>query len=482
MIKRVTVLFALLTIVSFTSMAGPKKGFEIRLKFNDLKDTVIYLANYYGEKTYLQDTSDIDASGRAVFKGDDPLEGGIYIVALGKTKMFELIIDKSQDFSLETSGPDYVKNMKIKGSPENQQFYDYLHFNAEKYAEAEPLQKMMGKVKNNKDSAELIKNKLNAINNVLEDYKLKFIKEHPESFMASFFQALKEPVLPEAPLKPDGKRDSAYLFYYYRSHYWDNVNLQDDRLLRTPFFHNKIVTYFDKLIVQMPDSIMPAADAMVEKVRPNKEMFKYFIWYLTNTYETSNVMGFDEVFVHMVETYYMTNQAYWVNPTVLENLKKRAQKLKPILIGKVAPNMIMQDTSLNIVSMHNITAKYTILYFWDPECGHCKTESPKLKKFYDDFKTKYNLEVFAVCSDTSLVKMKDYIKKNHFEWINANGPRSVTPNYHDLYDIYSTPVIYLLDDKKVILAKRLLTDQLEKFIEKHIEMMKKAEGSGGVKN
>ncbi|MHC1707105.1 MAG: redoxin domain-containing protein [Bacteroidales bacterium] len=468
-------LIALITVLflAFPAFSAPKKGYEIKIRFGDLKDTVIYLANYYGERTYLRDTADVDVNGKAVFKGDEPLEGGIYIIALGKTKVFEFLIDKSQEFSLETTGPDYVKNMKIKGSPENQWFYDYMHFNAAKYLEAEPWQKLQPKVKNNKDSAEMVKNKLSLINKELEEYKLNFIKQHPESFMASFFNALKEITLPEPPVKPDGKKDSLALFYYYKDHYWDNINLLDERLLRTPFFHGKLVNYLDKLVPQVPDSIIKDADILIEKVRPNKEMFKYFVWYMTNTYETSNVMGFDKVFVHMVDSYYKTNQAYWINPTVQENLIKKSNKLSNVLLGKVAPNMIMLDTNMTPVSMHALKSKYTILYFWDPECGHCKTESPKLKKFYDDYKSKFNLEVYGICADTNMVKMKEYIRKNGFKWINVNGPRSLTPNYHDLYDIASTPVIFVLDDKKTIIAKRLLTDQIEKFLERSEELTKK---------
>lgn len=471
--KRGIAALLLLMIVWGSAFTTPKKGYEIRIKFGDLKDTVVYLANYFGEKTYLRDTSKVDNAGKAVFSGTEPLEGGIYIVALGKTKLFEFLIDKSQNFSLETSGPDYIKEMKIKGSPENQMFYDYMHFNAVKYVEAEPWQKLLPKIKHNKDSVEIVKQKLTAINKELEDYKLNFIKEHPETFMASFFNALKEVPLPEAPLKPDGKRDSVYLFYYYKNHYWDNINLSDERLLRTPFFHNKLTTYLDKIVPQVPDSIIAEGDALIEKVRPNKEMFKYFVWYMTNTYETSNIMGFDKIFVHMVNTYYKTNQAFWVNPTVQENLIKKADKLDKILMGRVAPNMIMLDTTMTPVSMHSLKSKYTILYFWDPDCGHCKIEGPKLKKFYDENKVKYDIEVYGVCSDTNMVKMKDYIRKNDYKWINVNGPRSLTPNYHDVYDIYSTPVIYVLDDKKVIIAKRLPTEQLEKFFERTVELSKK---------
>jgi thiol-disulfide isomerase/thioredoxin len=319
-------------------------------------------------------------------------------------------------------------------------------------------------VKNNKDSIALIKNKLESLNKEVEKYKLDYVKANPGTFMAHFFLAMKEPDLPEAPVKADGKRDSVYLYRWYKDHYWDNTDLTDEGLLRTPFFHSKIVLYFDKVLVQHPDSLILAVDKFIEKVRPNKEMFKYFVWYLTNWAENSKIMTYDKIFVHMVETYYMTGQAYWINPTVLENLTKRAKQLKPLLIGQPAPNLVMLDTSLRPVSLMGIKAKYTVIYFWDPECGHCKTESPKLSTFYKEKKDKYGIEVFAVCSDTNMVKMKDYINKNKFNWINANGPRTLTQNYHDLYDIRSTPVVYLLDEKKTIIAKKLAVDQLEDFI------------------
>jgi hypothetical protein len=444
-----------------------KKGYEIKIKVGDIKDTVCYLANYFGDKTYLTDTSAVDAQGRFTFKGEEPLQGGIYIVALGKTRIFEFLVDKSQFFSLETTGPDYVKNMKIKGSPENQAFYDYMIFNQQRYVEAEPWQKLTKKVANNKDSAALVKDKLEKINKELEDYKLNIIKNNPGSLMANFFNVMRDVSIPEAPTLPNGKKDSAFMYNYYRHHYWDHVDLQDDRMLRTPIFQNKVTTYFEKVLIQSPDTIIAESDKMIEQVRPNKEMFKFFVWFVTNWSETSKVMGFDKIFVHMVKTYYETNQAYWTNATVVENLVKRAKKLDAILIGKPAPNMMMLDTNMMPQSMTSIRAKYTILFFWDPECGHCKVESPRLKKFYDDFKSKYNVEVFAICSDTNMVKMKEYIKKNGFNWINVNGPRSVTPNYHDAYDIYSTPVIYILDEKKTILAKRLAVDQIEDFLEQY---------------
>ena len=58
-------------------------------------------------------------------------------------------------------------------------------------------------------------------------------------------------------------------------------------------------------------------------------------------------------------------------------------------------------------------------------------------------------------------------------WINVDGPRTLTGDYHDQYDIISTPVIYLLNEKKEIIAKRLPADKVEGFIENYIKYIRK---------
>jgi thiol-disulfide isomerase/thioredoxin len=284
---------------------------------------------------------------------------------------------------------------------------------------------------------------------------------------------MKEPEVPEIPILANGRKDSTFAYRYFKTHFWDGTDFTDDRLLRTPIFHNKLKKYFDQVLIQKPDTIIKEVDYYIELTRPNAEMFKYMVWFATNHYETSEVMGFDKIFVHVIDRYYVTGQASWTNKTVLENLIKKANKLKPILIGEKAPNMIMLDTNNQLVSMHNLKADYLILLFWDPDCGHCEQEIPKLKKFYDEYKEKYNLEIFSVCSDTSLVKWKKSIIKRNMNWINVDGPRTLTGDYHEQYDIITSPVIYILNRKKEIIAKRLAVDQIPQFLKNYIQFAPK---------
>jgi thiol-disulfide isomerase/thioredoxin len=181
-------------------------------------------------------------------------------------------------------------------------------------------------------------------------------------------------------------------------------------------------------------------------------------------------MGMDEVFVALGKKYYLTGEAYWVNETVLKRMTKRINTLDRLIIGKVAPNMIMQDTNMQLVSMQDTKAKYTLVIFWDPDCGHCKSEIKALKPWMDENGDKYGIKIFSVCSDTSIVKWKTKINEYKIhDWINVDGPRSLTENYHDLYDIISTPTIYLLDENKKILAKRLNWKQTTDYIKRNFE-------------
>lgn len=463
--KRLFLLHILACVCSFSwiTLYGQKDSYTIKVNINGIKDTACYIASYYGDgnKKYLQDTARADSKGNIIFSKKKLLPTGIYMIITPAHKYFEFIINKEQTLSMETDTADFIKNMNIKGSAENKLFYEYLNFANVKQKEMEPLMKVLKKT-NNKDSIKFFKEQLKVIEDAVKDYKLKFIIEHPETFVAKVFKTSQENEnLPEPPLLPDGKRDSAFVYRYYKLHFFDNVDFADERLLRTPVFHNKLEQYITQVVIQIPDSVNKEADMLIEKSRSNKEIFKYVVWYITNWSETCSIMGMDAVFVHIIEKYYATNQAYWVNPTQLQKIVDRAKQLKYSLLGTKSANLIMSDNNGKIQSLHDIKAKYLILYFWDTDCGHCKTETPKLLDYYHKIKSN-NVEVFAVCISSNLKEWEKYINDNNLDWINVAD--TINQNFKYIFDIYSTPVIYLLDADKRIIAKRLSIEQLQEFI------------------
>ena len=75
---------------------------RIEVTVNNFKGNKIYLANYYGTGTYLQDTATVQG-GKFVFEASQPLEKGIYLVAIPpENNYFEIIVDADQVFEVET--------------------------------------------------------------------------------------------------------------------------------------------------------------------------------------------------------------------------------------------------------------------------------------------------------------------------------------------------------------------------------------------
>jgi thiol-disulfide isomerase/thioredoxin len=469
-LKKSIYIFLLLGLTGmFVQTKAANEGYLIKFQVKGLKDTICLIATYYGNGNYVKDTLKVDAAGRFTFKANSDYPKGIYLAVINDKNYFEFIINNDQRFSMETDRKDLVGKMVITGSQDNQLFYDYLKYNKSRYAEMQALQKLIIKGKTSKDSIKLINEKSEKINQDIIRYKLDIAEKHPSSFVAFLINAMREPEIPEIPVLGNGRKDSTFAYRYVKAHFWDGTDFTDDRLLRTPVFDNKLKKYFDKILYQIPDSIIKETDLLIEKARPNKEMFKYLVWYATYHSESSEIMGFDRIFVHVVDTYYITHQATWERPTVVENLIKKANRIRPLLIGQVAPNMIMLDTNYQPVSMYSIKSNFLILFFWDPDCGHCEQEIPKLKDFYDKEKDSLGIKIFSVCADSSMMKWKSALRKKNMNWINVDGPRTLTENYHDQYDVSTTPVIYILNNRKEIIAKRLITEQFLQFFKNYIK-------------
>ena len=110
-------------------MLCAQDGYKIECKIDNVEAKEVYMAYHLGSKQYLKDTAQLN-NGVFTFQGDEPLESGVYLIAIPPTNTyFEILIDKNnQSFQLETASPDFNTNMKIVGSEDNQLFYDYVQY------------------------------------------------------------------------------------------------------------------------------------------------------------------------------------------------------------------------------------------------------------------------------------------------------------------------------------------------------------------
>lgn len=464
-----TLLLTLILILNTAFLFAGEGGYKISIKLQNNSDTALLLAHYMGNKQYLDDTAYRKKNGVFLFEGKEALPEGMYLIAgSNKTKYFDLFITEAQHFDLLCDPLKVTETMQFKNSPDNTEFYNYINFLAKKQKEIEPWRKMLFSKTAPADSVKMAKEKTNAI----DDEVKKFIDNYSTSgtFPANFVKANAEPEFMQYVKRPDGSIDSSKLYPVYKEHYFDNFTFSDHRLIYTPVFNAKMDYYLDKLTIPTEDSLKKEIDFLMQKASVNKKTEEYMAWYLIVKFGSSDIMGHDALYVYVMNNYLINEKVPWMYPEVKDREVKRSATLEPLLLGKVAPNLILFDSTYTAHSLYDVKAKYTLIFFWESHCGHCQKEMPEVLKFYDEFHTKYDLEIYGVSGDTSLVKWKSYVKKNNMKWINVNGHlRLGGPGYHTLYDINSTPVMFLLDENKKIIAKRVLTDQIRGLIERREE-------------
>ena len=445
-----------------STLAQP--GYQIEIQVNGFSQNEAYLAYYYGDKQYIKDTASA-VNGHFTFEGDEALDGGIYMVVLPPAnKYFELIIDKEQHFSAHTDTADFVNHMRIEGSKENKVFYEDIHFLAEKRTAANKLNESLRALEEDSEQAKKIKSELEEINQAVKSQRDKMMDKYPDHFYTSVLKAMEDVQIPED-IRASG--DQTAIFYYYRNHFFDQIDFGDDRLLRTPILQNKVNTYLEQLTVKHPDSIAVSADNIIEKARANDDVFQYFVVNILNKYAQSKIMGMDAVYVHMVEKYYMSGEAWWADSAQIATMAERALAISPTLVGRVAPNFRAQDTEGNWQHIHGIQGKYTILYFWDYDCGHCKKVTPVLAEAYAAYIDK-GVSLFAVSINGDIEVWKEKVKEYGLDkGINVQDHRRQS-GFDQMYDIRSTPRIFILDENKKIIAKHIGVDQLKEVLDREL--------------
>ncbi len=452
---------------------GYAQGYSISVKLTPVKNEILYLGYYYGNKKALADSALVNEQSVATFKGDTALPGGIYfVVSAQKEILFELLIDDDQDFSIEANRASIQQSVRFSGSKINEQFQQYAAFSATTGREINNLKETAEKAQDPQE-AETMNAIARSLTQKLQAYRDSIIDADPEGFLSLLFKAMKEPQVPPASMHPGGKYDSAFAFNVYKQAYWNGISFDDARLLRTPFFEAKLEKYYRDLVNPDPDSVIAEIDYMLLYARSAPEMFQFLIVHFVQKYVNPQYMGQDAVFVHLFEKYINTGMTPFFTSNYRDYLDKRAYSLMANLIGQPAANLDMVTLAGTSTPLYNVKADYTVVVFWDPTCGHCKEVLPKVDSIYNAKWKNEGVKIYAVKVDGPNTEWTKFINDNKLQhWTHVyQTPEQASleekagrPNFRQLYDVYMTPALYLLDKDKRIIAKKLSYLQLDDVI------------------
>jgi len=456
-----------------------KKGYEIIIEVDNFKEDHAFLANYYGDKPYIKDSIGV-TNGKIIFKGEEALDGGIYLAVLPPNNMFIqfFISEGDQHFKMKADADKLAGSIVIDGSLDNKLFYDYMNFLSNQLDKKTTIEAKKEAAGEDKKQLDAIVDEFKNLDKEVKAYHSNILEKHPKTLTAAFISDRIDVKIPEFKGSDEEIREKQWL--YVKEHYFDNLDMSDPRLVRAPFLYKKIDHYINKLTVQHPDSLAISIDKVLTLVKPSEETFKYYLVHFLNMFAKSKIVGMDAVYVHIVDNYYAKGLAHWTDEKQLKKIIKNANTLRPILIGKTAPNIEVEKQDQSKISLHDVGNELTVLFFWSPDCGHCKKAMPHMVEFYKNYKAK-DVEVFGICTEVQEKCKKCWPaieEKNMGDWINTTDP-FLKSRYKVIYDIRTTPQIFILDKDKKIISKRIGAEQVKDVVDEYFEIKERKKEKTG---
>jgi peroxiredoxin len=478
------IFLVMMMFVSTTSLhaqknKGGKKGkeaytYDFTVNIKDAKDTIVYLTLNYDGKLMLRDSAKPVAPGVYKFKSDKKIECGFYtLVAQKRIQYANFIIDQTpftMTMKMDTTGDP--NNIIVLGSPENAVLIDFQKHTAKAQQEISELNKAKKffEQQGQTDSVKQAQEKMEKIDKDMKAYIAQLIEEHPDFLFVKMQKAYTQFDVPEIK-DADGNMDNEARAAYYRTHYWDNFDLGDGRMVFMPVMQGKVKEYFERVLqYQEVDTINKYVDMTLDKCTDTLT-YQYMVNYLSHHYESSKNLGHDGVFIHIAKNNQLKGKCFWMDEELIEKYRKRVERLEPLLIGQHGKELIIPDTNDNWHSSHALPKDYVIIWFFDPDCPECRRETKKLRALYDSLQSAgtRNFDVFAIANDCDVARWKRYVKEEGHPWIVVGGNKG-NIDYLDAYNTYETgnPSMFILNKKRdIICNKRIPIDMIPSFLEQY---------------
>lgn len=397
-------IIVLLTFAPFASFSQAK----IRVNIENHIDSIYYLIKYTSDKSHcVIDTSSL-SSGYKTFSNKTDYDEGIYVIADSKQNpLFEILIGKDQKFSIHVEELMDLKSYEVKGSKETESyfkiysrtFYDRLHIKA-----------LESELKYHPENIR----KIDSIKNELYKYQESMLRKDDESFLNTYIKFTEDRPICDLPLC-------------------------DERILNSRLLKNKLDKYFDNSsTTQTPEFICNKIDEFVLSTDECQEIRDYILWYLYSKYFNPKKTENELVYIHLVDEYFSKLEIENLTENIRKEIIRRADVLRKITIGQVAPSFQYIDENGDIVDLDDIRSRFTVLFFYKPDCQKCIRD----KRILGLVKKRINdIEILHI----------DISEENN----------STSQDIIDKYDIMTTPTIYLLNEKKEIIAKHIKAERIE---------------------
>ncbi|MDR0824238.1 MAG: AhpC/TSA family protein [Prevotella sp.] len=468
----ITILLSLLSLsgVKAQNIPGTINEFNLEVTIAGQKGKKMYLGQYFREATYARDSVIVSNSGKAIFTAKEKYPEAQYFIYIEPDIRADLLIgDDQKDIQITLNSANPQKST-VSGSSDTKLLWNYLNWAADNDKKKASLEKQLYDPKTTDKKKADLEKEITAEEETSLKYVENLITDNKDNWFGTFLKGMTPVALPHP--SPENEQDFAENIQYGRVHYFDNIDLTDQRLWSTNYLTSIIDSYMQQWVDQTPDSLAMEASKLVAKTNSNEFCYKEMLTYLINSAISSDRMGDENIWARLFEEYIFNakHRPDWIDSAQMIDLQKMYEKVKDNRIGMKAHNLILTTLIGDTIKTNDIEADYLILYFYSHDCNHCIMETPVLHdKLYKKYKDK-GVQVVAIdLKGEDKEEWEKFVETNKIaNWINVADPMYKS-QYWIYYDISKIPSVFVLDKNKKIVAKKLESKGLGEFFDYYIK-------------
>jgi thiol-disulfide isomerase/thioredoxin len=428
----------------------------------------ILLSELFGDEVNLLDSADAGPDGSFEFYFPPERERGLYRISLlskafplppgRQPQQFDLIWDGSLVvFRTHYASP--VDSMRIISSEENKLYYQLSRHMNDFYRKMSVLGSALAHYPNNDNFYRRLERQYRRVQNRRSNYIDNMAKSHNGSIFASIARFHKMP----RTLSPAGSEG----FEEMKKEFFFEGQFSDPVLLRTDLIPLKLV-HFLSLYIQnesndpeyQQEEFIKAADIIMHHASENEEIYYYVLEYLINFFD--DLQDMEPVTEHLTGRYLLGDVCIEEGRRV-----HRATSVNTgMKEGDRVPAFTFTASDGRVVNINDISAEYTVIFFWGTWCPHCDNIIDNLYDMYTRYKAVSEgfLEIVAIGIEDDEQRWRHRINTEGYRWINYSSFQKWDCPVAREYNITGTPTLILLDREKRFLQEPLRVRALDRYL------------------
>lgn len=249
---------------------------------------------------------------------------------------------------------------------------------------------------------------------------------------------------------------------YLLQHFWDNYQFSDTTQVNQDLGEQGFADFVNLLGYGNDELIAHATKLFYDQAFSNSWGKKHYSQMISHYLDNPNSpLRNDAVYVHFLRNI----RPYYANDAAArQRYAFKLTQAKKNLPGQPATDFVYISRNGQQAKLSNIQAKFTLLFFHDPDCENCKRIMPHAVA--EEQLKRQDVTVLAMYADKDYEAWKKDVRTYPANWIDAYSPNGeITQKL--LYYIPATPSFYLLDANKKVILKDAPLDTVLAFLQQN---------------